>query len=75
MFRDSGERFARPDLEHDAAGAGMALACAFSSSEEFYADIIQERRASGVYGVVWYREPAAIVCAAIVLLAGILLAL
>ncbi len=52
----------------------MALACAFSTSDEFYADIIQERRASGVYGVAWYRGPAAIVCAAIILLAGVLIA-
>ena len=30
--------------------AGVALGCAFSSSEEFEADIIRVRRAAGVYG-------------------------
>ena len=30
--------------------AGSALACLFSSSDEFEADIIRERRARGAYG-------------------------
>ncbi len=58
-------------LEHQAAHAGSALACAFSSSDEFYADIIHERRAAGIYGAPWYRAPAAMACAGIVLLAAI----
>lgn len=32
------------------AGAGMALACAYSSSDEFEADVIRVRRQSGAYG-------------------------
>ncbi|MBN9051898.1 MAG: hypothetical protein J0H78_20775 [Rhizobiales bacterium] len=62
-------------LERQAASAGCALACSFSSSDEFYADIIHERRAAGVYGVPWYRTPAAAVCAGVVVLALALLAI
>lgn len=45
----------RPDadinaLEASAARAGAALACAYSSSAEFDAALIAERRAAGVYG-------------------------
>lgn len=60
-------------LERQAASAGCALACAFSSSDEFYADIIHERRAAGIYGVPWYRTSAAAVCAAVVMFALALL--
>ncbi len=62
-------------LEHQAQHAGAALACAFSTSEEFYADIIDERRAAGVYGTPWYRAPAAVACALIVLFAAIVFVL
>jgi hypothetical protein len=74
MASESHPAAANPDLtlEHQAAGAGLALACAFSSSDEFYADIIHERRSAGAYGAPWYRAPAAIVSALIVLFAGIL---
>ncbi len=37
-------------LALDASRAGLALACAFSSSAEFDAALIAERRAAGVYG-------------------------
>jgi hypothetical protein len=37
-------------LEAYAARAGAALACAYSSSAEFDAALIAERRAAGVYG-------------------------
>ena len=37
-------------LEFAADRAGTALACAFSSSAEFEADLIRERRAQGAYG-------------------------
>ena len=33
-------------LEADAACAGLALACAYSSSDEFEAEIIRKRRAA-----------------------------
>jgi hypothetical protein len=37
-------------LEDCAARAGAAMACVFSSSAEFDAALIAERRAAGVYG-------------------------
>jgi len=37
-------------LKFAADRAGTALACTFSSSEEFEADLIRERRAQGAYG-------------------------
>jgi hypothetical protein len=47
-------------LEASVARAGMTLACPFSSSDEFEAELIRERRAAGFYGpsrhqlhVVW----------------------
>jgi hypothetical protein len=36
-------------LEANVARAGMALACSFSSSDEYEAAIIQERREAGAY--------------------------
>lgn len=36
-------------LKRSAERAGTALACLFSSAEEFEADIIRERRAAGRY--------------------------
>jgi hypothetical protein len=43
-------------LAVDAERAGMALACAFSSSDEFEADVIRERRAAGFYGPRRHRH-------------------
>jgi hypothetical protein len=37
-------------LKFAAERAGTALACLFSSSAEYEADLIRERRAKGVYG-------------------------
>jgi hypothetical protein len=37
-------------LQSTAEHAGLALACPFSSSDEFEAAIIRARRAAGVYG-------------------------
>jgi len=37
-------------LALDAGRAGLALACPFSSSAEYDAAVIAERRAAGVYG-------------------------
>jgi hypothetical protein len=37
-------------LRAAAERAGSALACLFSSSDEYEADIIRERRAQGAYG-------------------------
>jgi len=43
-------------LEAYAERAGAALACAYSSSAEFDAALIAERRAAGVYGPKRYRK-------------------
>jgi predicted metal-binding protein len=39
-----------PDAVALQACAGLALACAYSSSEEYEAEVIQARRAAGAYG-------------------------
>jgi len=49
----------RPDadsLETRALWAGAALACAYSSSAEFDAALIAQRRAAGVYGPRRHRK-------------------
>jgi hypothetical protein len=43
-------------LTPEAYAAGAALACAYSSSAEFDAALIAERRAAGVYGPKRYRK-------------------
>lgn len=43
-------------LEAYAARAGAAMACTFSSSAEFDAALIAERRAAGVYGPRRHRK-------------------
>ncbi len=51
-----------PDvLEAFAQSAGQALACAFSSSDEYEAALIAERRAEGRYGSR-YRPPLTLIC-------------
>ena len=50
-----------PDvLEAFAQSAGRALACAFSSSDEYEAAVIAQRRAEGRYGSR-YRPPLALI--------------
>jgi hypothetical protein len=43
-------------LEAYAARAGAAMACVYSSSDEFDAALIAERRAAGVYGPRRHRK-------------------
>ena len=43
-------------LEDYARSAGAALACAYSSSAEYDAALIAERRAAGVYGPKRHRK-------------------
>ena len=43
-------------LEAHAERAGAALACAYSSSAEFDAALIAQRRAAGVYGPRRHRK-------------------
>lgn len=58
-------------LEARAARAGLALACAFSSSAEFDAALIAERRAAGVYGPRRHRRRILVTTAGIA--AGLLI--
>jgi hypothetical protein len=52
------------------ASAGLALACAYSSSDEYEAELIQMRRKAGAYGPRHARQPyVALALAAAVLLA------
>jgi hypothetical protein len=53
-------------LEANAACAGLALACAYSSSDEYEAEIIQARRAAGVYGSRNHHQAYAALAAAAV---------
>jgi hypothetical protein len=52
----SARQASTPSLEAHAAFAGFALACPFSSSAEFDAALIAERRAAGVYGPRRHRK-------------------
>jgi hypothetical protein len=54
-------------LEGCAQSAGHALACAFSSSDEFEAALIAERRAEGRYGRSQRAKRVAITMTAIAL--------
>ena len=48
-------------LEACATRAGFALGCAYSSSDEYEADVIRSRRAAGAYdGASYHREFAMI---------------
>jgi hypothetical protein len=60
-------------LETSAERAGEALACLFSSSAEFEADLIRERRAAGVYGPRRHRRHVLAATATAALLALVLL--
>jgi hypothetical protein len=53
---NSGHADAVLALEAYAEHAGAALACAYSSSAEFDAALIAERRAAGVYGPRRHRK-------------------
>jgi hypothetical protein len=52
-------------LEAYAQRAGAALACAYSSSAEFDAALIAERRAAGVYGPKRHRKQMLVTAAGI----------
>jgi hypothetical protein len=52
------------------ACAGLALACAYSSSDEYEAELIQARRKAGAYGLRHHRQ----VCMAFALAAAVIIA-
>jgi hypothetical protein len=56
MFGSRAGVSAAAELEVQAANAGLALACAFSSADEYNAALIAERRAAGVYGPKRHRK-------------------
>jgi hypothetical protein len=43
-------------LEACATRAGFALGCAYSSSDEYEADVIRSRRAAGAYSISYQAE-------------------
>jgi hypothetical protein len=43
-------------LQANAEQAGRALACSYSSSDEFEAALIAERREAGLYGPLWHGK-------------------
>lgn len=53
-------------LEAYAAHAGAAMACVYSSSAEFDAALIAERRAAGVYGPRRHRRQQLVTVAGLV---------
>jgi hypothetical protein len=55
----------RAVLTLETYAAGAALACAYSSSAEFDAALIAERRAAGVYGPRRYRKQRLVTAAGI----------
>ncbi len=58
-------------LEANAEQAGRALACCYSSSDEFEAALIAERRQAGSYGWPrWYRQLFAAAMVSTALLIG-----
>jgi hypothetical protein len=59
-----------PDAGALQACAGLALACAYSSSDEYEAELIRARRSAGVYGPRRHRPLALTVAAAVFALAG-----
>ena len=52
-------------LEAFAARAGAAMGCVFSSSAEYDAALIAERRAAGVYGPRRYRKQRLVTAAGV----------
>jgi hypothetical protein len=60
----------RPDAGALQACAGLALACAYSSSDEYEAELIRARRSAGAYGPRRYRPLVLAAVAAVVALAA-----
>lgn len=63
-----------PDAHALEASAGLALACAYSTSAEYEAELIQARRKAGVYGPRRHQQVILTIAAAGVM-AGLLAAL
>ena len=63
----------RPDAGALQACAGLALACTYSSSDEYEAELIRARRSAGVYGPGRHRPLVLAVVAAVIALAAVAL--
>ncbi len=57
------------------ASAGLALACSYSSSDEYEAEVIRARREAGAYGARPQRQAYAAFALAAAVIAGIFLAI
>jgi hypothetical protein len=62
-------------LDDSAKRAGAALVCAFSSSAEYDAALIAERRAAGIYGPIRRRKQMLVTAAAITFALALLVVL
>jgi hypothetical protein len=60
-------------LRAAAERAGTALACLFSSSDEFEAAVIQSRRAAGAFGPQRQRRPVLLAALTLLLVAVFLM--
>ena len=60
-------------LEANAAHAGLALGCRYSSSDEYEAEIVQARRAAGAYGTRRPRRQILVAFAAAAIAAAMVL--
>ena len=65
LMSNSARPGAAPTLEAYADRAGLALACAYSSSAEFDAAVIAANRAAGVYGPRRHRKQMIVTAAGI----------
>jgi hypothetical protein len=57
------------------ACAGLALACAYSSSDEYEAEVIQVRRKAGAYGSPHHRQALVAVALAAAAVVAVFLAI
>ncbi len=57
------------------ACAGLALACAYSSSDEYEAELIQVRRKAGAYGSPHHRQAYVIFALAAVAIVAVFFAI
>ena len=62
-------------LEANAACAGRALGCAYSSSDEYEAEIIRVRRKAGAYGSHHQRQAYVALALAAAAIVGVVLTL
>ena len=62
-----------PDAHALQASAGLALACTYSSSDEYEAELIRARRSAGAYGPRRHRPLVLAMVAVVIALAAVAL--